>query len=1221
VTLAFVGANPGARPRGRDATPAVFSYFSGPRAQWKKGVATYGAVVYEELWPGIDMVYDGAGGRLKYSFVLKPGADPRRIRLAYHGATGVRITPAGELRLSTPVGGFSEATPYSFQEIEGRQVEVTTAYEVERAAGGDGHRFGFRLGAYDRTRTLVLDPATFVYVGYIGGSDDDRATGVAVDSAGNAYVTGLTESTAPSFPAQVGPELTHAGGTDVFVAKVRADGTGLVYAGFIGGDTTDIARGIAVDAAGNAYVTGQTFSTEATFPVTVGPRLTYAGTGDAFVAKVSADGTTLVYCGYIGGSDFDTGAAIAVDANGHAVVTGNTQSTETTFPVAVGPGLTFRGDQDAFVAKVSPDGTGLVHAGYIGGAGVDGGTGIALDAAGNAVVVGTTESNQLTFPVLVGPGLTHSGRKDAFVAKVSATGAALLWAGYIGGGEDDEGAAVALDTAGNAYVAGTTESDESTLPVAVGPSLTHVFDRDVFVAKVRANGTALVYAGYIGGTSIDEAHGIAVDRAGNAYVAGVTFGEESFPQLNAPPFFSTGIGAAFVSKVRADGGGLAYSALVAGSGTNEGRAVAVDSSGNAYVVGETSSTATTFPVLVGPGLTYGGGFRDAFIAKITTGPVAPDLLVTAVGDPPATVSPGTVFPVSVTVQNQGLVNSAGSVVRLLFSFDTTQGAGDTLLTGQRSIGVLVPGGVSTGTVNVTVPAAVQGGFLRLLACADFNTTVVEMEETNNCTVAAAATQVILPDLAVTALTASATLVRPGQTITVTDTTTNGGTVSSAASVTNYRLSGGQEIGIRNVAVLAAGAGSTGSRSVTIPTTVAPGSNSLSACADSAGSVSETSEGDNCRSVSITVALPNLALITLTHTPAGPFTPGGTITVTDQVTNPSTIAIGVTTIIRYYLSLDVVRNAGDVAFAATRTVPNLAPGAQSTGSTTLTIPGGTPAATYFLLACADDAATVTETLELDNCRISSSGTVGVGQPNLVSQITSFTVTAPLPRGGLFTLGDTTTNAGTGAVGRTTTTRYVLSADTGRSTTDTVLLSRTVANLAPAGTSPRNGTLAIPATMPPGQYFLLVCADDARVVVEANEVDNCAVSATRITVALPDLTTSNVSVPPGTLFRQGQAFTISDRTRNIGVVPAPATTTRYWLSLNATKGPGDRLLTGASTRPAIPAGGFADGTRTVTIPSTTPIGVYFLLACADDLGAAGETSETNNCTTPGQIPVTP
>jgi hypothetical protein len=303
------------------------------------------------------------------------------------------------------------------------------------------------------------------------------------------------------------------------------------------------------------------------------------------------------------------------------------------------------------------------------------------------------------------------------------------------------------------------------------------------------------------------------------------------------------------------------------------------------------------------------------------------------------------------------------------------------------------------------------------------------------------------------------------------------------------------------------------------------------------------------------------------------------------------------------------------------VPNLAAGGQSTGSVTLTIPAGTPAATYFLLACADDAATVVETLELDNCRISSSGTVPIGVPNLVSRITSFPVTAPLPRGGLFTVGDTTVNEGTAAAGRTTTTRYLLSVDTGRNTADTILLSRTVANLVPSGTSPRNGTLVIPATMPPGLYWLLVCADDARVVTESNEVDNCAVSPTRITVALPDLTESGVSVPPGTVFRQGQGFTISSRTNNVGVVSAPASTTRYYLSLNNTKGPGDRLLIGTSARLQIPAGGFANGTRTVTIPSTTPIGVYFLLACADDLSAVAETSETNNCTTPGQIPVLP
>src|SRR5205085_391246 len=215
-----------------------------------------------------------------------------------------------------------------------------------------------------------------------------------------------------------GPDPTINGGNDVFVAKVAPNGATLVYAGFLGGTGTDIGWGIAVDAAGAAYVTGQTNSTEASFPETVGPDLITNGSNDAFVAKVAADGASLTYAGFIGGSSTDIGYGIAVDAAGAAYVTGSTSSTEATFPDAVGPDLFANGGPDAFVAKVAPDGTGLAYAGYIGGGGIDRGYGIAVDTAGAVYVVGYTDSIAPPFPATVGPDLTRHDSSDAFVAKV-----------------------------------------------------------------------------------------------------------------------------------------------------------------------------------------------------------------------------------------------------------------------------------------------------------------------------------------------------------------------------------------------------------------------------------------------------------------------------------------------------------------------------------------------------------------------------------------------------------------------------------------------------------------------------------------------------------------------------------------------------------------------------------------------------------------------------------
>ena len=337
------------------------------------------------------------------------------------------------------------------------------------------------------------------------------------------------------------------------MAKVNSSGTALVYCGFIGGSDTDYGYGIAVDGSGNAYVTGHTYSTEATFPKTVGPDLTHNGLNDAFAAKVNSSGTALVYCGYIGGSSYDYGYGIAVDGPGNAYVTGETSSTEATFPETVGPDLTQNGSNDAFVAKVNSSGTALVYCGYIGGSSYEYGRGIAVDGPGNAYVTGITDSAESTFPETVGPDLTQNGSYDTFVAKVNSSGTALVYCGYLGGSSDDNSRGIAVDGSGNAYVTGQTDSTQATFPETVGPDLTYNGGfSDAFVAKVNSSGTALDYCGYFGGSNGDYGVGIAVDG-----------------------------------------------------------------SGNAYVTGQTDSTQATFPETVGPDLTYNGGSWDAFVAKVS----------------------------------------------------------------------------------------------------------------------------------------------------------------------------------------------------------------------------------------------------------------------------------------------------------------------------------------------------------------------------------------------------------------------------------------------------------------------------------------------------------------------------------------------------------------------------------------------------------------------------
>lgn len=632
VKLDFPGAN-AVPPVGAEQTGTVTSYFRGAPDEWHTGLPTYARIVYRDLWPGIDLAYSGTVGRLKYEFVVRPGADPGRIRLAYRGAN-VRLSPAGALEVSTPAGGFQDDVPVAYQEVDGVRVPVAVTYALEGEA-----TYGFRVGAYDPTLPLVIDPAMLVYCGYIGGSNEDTAEDIAVDAAGYAYVTGGTRSSQAAFPVAVGPDPTHNGDWDAFVAKVKADGTGLVYAGYIGGSGLDGGWGIAVDAVGNAYVTGRTASSQATFPVIGGPDLAYGGGNDAFIAKVRADGTGLIYAGYIGGSDEDWGKDIAVDAAGNAYVVGYTFSDAAEgFPVKTGPDITYNDEGDAFIARVKADGSGFVYAGYIGGEAFDSGNAIALDAAGNATIAGATASSEATFPVTVGPGLTHNGGSDAFVAKVKADGSGLVYAGYIGGSEDDEANGVAVDAAGHAWVAGSTRSAEDTFPVAVGPDLTHNGGWDAFVAKVKADGSGLLAAGYIGGNSEDRAEGIALDATGYACITGKTHSSQAtFPVSVGPDLTHNGLADAFVAKIKADGSGLAYCGYIGGSSDDEGLGIAVSPAGDAYVAGQTRSSQATFPVIVGPDLTYNGGssiYGDAFVAKVQSASPFPEYPIpTADGAP------------------------------------------------------------------------------------------------------------------------------------------------------------------------------------------------------------------------------------------------------------------------------------------------------------------------------------------------------------------------------------------------------------------------------------------------------------------------------------------------------------------------------------------------------------------------------------------------------------
>jgi hypothetical protein len=406
IKLSFPGSNPHPRLEPFNRLDTVVSYFIGnDPAKWHVAVPVWGGVRYVDLYPGVDLELRGENGQVVPRLVAHPGADLSAVRLRVEGAEEVALLPSpdvgrgagGEgLILRTALGDF---TLPLFQ-VEGGSAEPALAQRVDSLAFEVFHPLTAGNEAVSAPSSIVQSQqaVSLLYSGFLGGSLNDGGYGIAVDSSGNAYVTGYTHSS--NFPAVVGPDTTFIGNGDAFVAKVNPSGTALVYAGFLGGSYYDVGRGIAVDSSGNAYVTGGTDSSD--FPAVVGPDTTFnGGFRDAFVAKVNPSGTALVYAGFLGGSSSDAGYGIAVDAFGNAYVTGYTASAD--FPAVVGPDTIYKGNGDAFVAKVNPSGTALVYAGFLGGSGNDRGYGIAVDASGNAYVTGETGS--VDFPAVVGPDL------------------------------------------------------------------------------------------------------------------------------------------------------------------------------------------------------------------------------------------------------------------------------------------------------------------------------------------------------------------------------------------------------------------------------------------------------------------------------------------------------------------------------------------------------------------------------------------------------------------------------------------------------------------------------------------------------------------------------------------------------------------------------------------------------------------------------------------------
>ncbi len=631
VQLTFPGANKNTQIDFLDSLPGVSNFIKGENPEnWVTNVPNYAGLIYQELYNGIDLKYSGLDSELKSDFIVQPGADPSQIRLQYSGVENISIREDGALVLMTPFGELVENAPIVYQEINGEKIYIPAQYILT-----ENHTVRFEISEYNPNYTLVIDP-TIQYSSYIGGSLRDSVSDIVVNRAGNIIVTGSTNST--DFPTQFSFQNRFGGGAfdgDAFVTKLSVDGSAVVFSTFLGGSGNETAKSIAVDNAGDIYIGGVT--TSGNFPVLNAFQRSSADGiapefgGDAFVTKLSEDGSRLIYSTYLGGTGVENVGGIAVDNTGSVSVIGTTRSAD--FPGQNALDNQRDGDEDAFITKFSVDGTRLIFSTYLGGSDREFGEAIVTDNGGNIYVTGATESENL--PVVAAVQSTLGGQSDAFVGKFDPNGNAIFLT-YLGGGDVDQGLAIALDQSRNVYVTGKTGLSDIGQPFAaseppnpqsarnfplVNPFQITFFGGydDAFVTKLSERGDALLYSTYLGGNGTDLGQAIAVDNQNNVYLTGTT-NSSDFPRLNAlQPTFG-GNRDAFVLKLAPDGKTLRYSSYIGGGDIDSGQAIALDLNNNVYLAGFTNST--DFPTQQ-PFQGTLRGVGDGFIVKIPpeTGPV------------------------------------------------------------------------------------------------------------------------------------------------------------------------------------------------------------------------------------------------------------------------------------------------------------------------------------------------------------------------------------------------------------------------------------------------------------------------------------------------------------------------------------------------------------------------------------------------------------------------
>jgi hypothetical protein len=580
--------------RGEGISPTKVSYFTGQdRSKWVSGIPTYSSVSLGEVYNGIELKLKAYGNNVEKLFFVQPGSDPVSITVRLSSAGSIKVNEAGELEAATELGVVRFTRPVAYQEIDGRRIEIPVSYKIKLETRNSKLEtvYGFTVGAYDRSQTLVIDP--LLASTYLGGGGSDSASSLSIDSSGNIYVAGVTNS--ENFPTTVGAYDTTYNASDVFISKLSADLSTLLASTYLGAGASDSASSITIDPSGNVYVTGYTYSSN--FPTTTGAydqKFNSTDYADIFISKLSPDLTTLLASTFLGGGENDSATALMTDAAGNVYVTGWTFSDN--FPTTTGAfdqkyNSTHR--RDAFISKLSADLSTLLISTFLGGGGGEWTSSMTMDRTGNIYVTGWTASDN--FPVTTGAydqKFNSSGYTDAFISKFSPDLSALLASTFLGGGGGEWTTAIAIDQSGDVYVTGGTGSDN--FPITPG-AYDEVFNSsgypDAFISKLSSDLSILFASTYLGGGNIETTSSLAIDATGNIYVSGWTI-SDNFPiTIGAYDviFNSSGYSDAFISKLNADLTSLLASTYLGGGGGEWVAAMTIDTAGNVYVTGWTGS--------------------------------------------------------------------------------------------------------------------------------------------------------------------------------------------------------------------------------------------------------------------------------------------------------------------------------------------------------------------------------------------------------------------------------------------------------------------------------------------------------------------------------------------------------------------------------------------------------------------------------------------------------